>query len=567
MNEDKILTIEESDISIEDLLKMSDSKPEEGEIVIGTVVEVNNTSVAIDVGLKSEGLISILEFRDNKVKVGDKLSVLIELIEGPEGHPIVSYRKAQRIKNWTRFAEVYKNSEVIEGKVIKKVKGGFIVDIGETAFLPISQTSLRRDERNGTLVDQVVKVKIIEIDRRKHNIVVSQRRYTDEQNQKKREEVFSKISENSVVKGVVSGITSFGAFIDLGGVEGLLHISDIAWGRIEKVEDVLKIGQELEVKVTRIDQSNDKISLSLKNLTPHPWENIATKYPVGKAINGKVTSLLPFGAFVELEPGVEGLLHISEISWTEKIKHPQDILKLGEPVEVKVIDIIPEKEKISLSLKRIGINPWEEIKEKYPSGTKVKGVVTNLVPFGAFVKLTEGIEGLIHISDFSWTKKIRHPQEVLDIDEEVTAVVLEVNTEQEKIVLGLKQLAENPYTKYEVGKTVEGKVKKITDFAVFVELETDIEGIIKLSDLAIQKVKDAKEVINEGQWIKAKVLRADMEEHKIMLSIRKYEKERESEEIQKYLNREEEKVTLGDIVKNLPETLIKERAQSENNDE
>ncbi|MFA5859540.1 MAG: 30S ribosomal protein S1 [Elusimicrobiota bacterium] len=570
MDDDKILVVEESDVNIEELLNASDSnKREEREIVNGKVVEINNKSIAVDVGLKSEGVISKEEIGSDIIKIGDVIPVFLEALEGVEGHPVVSYRKAKRISNWNKLDEVFKDAGDIDGKVIRKVKGGYIVDIGgESTFLPLSQTILKRNESNTVnLVDQTVTVKIIELDRRRRNIVVSQRKVKEDENNRKKAELYATISEGSIIKGRVTSITSFGAFVDIGGVEGLLHISDIAWSRIEKVEDIISMNQELELKIVKFDPANDKISLSLKELKAHPWEDISTKFPNGKMVKGKVTSLLPFGAFIELEPGVEGLLHISEISWTEKIRHPQDILKTGDEVEVRILDVIPEKEKISLSLKRIGENPWEAIKQKYPSGTKVKGIVTNLVPFGAFVKLDEGVEGLIHISDFSWTKKIRHPQEILNLDQEVEAVVLEVNPEQEKVVLGLKQLNDNPYTKYQLGATIEAKVKKITEYAVFVELENDIEGIIKISDLSLNKVKDAKEVLNEGQWIKAKVLRVDLEEHKIMLSVKKYEKERETEDIKKYMNRDEDKVTLGDVIKLSSDTLLNDKPKSESNDE
>lgn len=554
MSEEELLVIEDSieGMNLEEMMNFS-SGPEEGKIIEVPVVEVGAQHVVVDLGLKSEGVISIEEFFGQEVRAGEIISVFLQSREGEDGHPVISYRQAQRMKNWENISDIFQKNVGIEGIVSGKVRGGFIVDLGESAFLPSSQVLPRRKERFESIIGKKIWVKILEFDRKKRNIVVSQRKYWEDINEKKRAELMTKIQENAIIEGKVSGITSFGAFVDIGGVEGLVHISDISWNRIGKVEDILKIGQTVTVKVMKYDDNMTKIALSLKELTPHPWQDIETKFPAGKIIPGKVTSLTPFGAFVEIEEGVEGLLHISEISWTENVKHPQEVLSVGQVLNLRILNVNREEEKISLSLKKAEDNPWDEIKLKYPSGSKVKGTVTSLLPFGAFVKLPEGLEGLIHISDFSWLKKIRHPQEMLEVGEEVESVVIEVNPVEEKIVLGLKQMIENPFLKYETGNNVKGKVRKITDFGVFVELEPEIEGIIRTNELSIHKFQHPKEVVQEGEIITAKVIKSDSEERKILLSIKKYEKEKEKEEIQKYLNLGEERITLGEIVKDKTE--------------
>lgn len=527
----------------------------EGEIVSARVVEITSQNVIVDLGLKAEGIIPREEFT-HPVSLNEEIFVLLKKKETSAGHPQVSYRLAQLTKTWEKLDQVFRQNSTLEASIGRKVKGGFLVTLKFNpldieAFLPAGEIIGNYKEINRLEPGKKIGVKIIELNAQKKNAVVSQKKYIDA--------FFHNLKEGEIIQGKVKKIVSYGAFINLEsvtpltGMEGLLHISDISWGKVEKVEDFLKIGEEIKVKILKIERSGGqgKISLGLKQLTPYPWENIESKYRIGEIVKGKVTSITKFGVFVKLEPGIEGLAHISELSWTTDFKHPTEIVKTGEALNLRILSIDREKEKISLSLKRTLSSPWEEVKIKYPSGTKINGEVTHLTPFGAFVRLPEGIEGLIHVSDLSWTKRVRHPQEVLQVGMKIETIVLEVIPEKEKIVLGLKQLTPDPYLKYQAGTNVQGKISGINDFGIFLELEPGIEGMIHFSEIFLPKGKNLKETFKIGEPIYAKIIRVNPKERKIALSIKKYEKEKEWQEMSKYLNRKDNIATLGEIVENL----------------
>ena len=552
----------DSKSKMEDLLNHLE-EIREGKVVTGKVVQTMGESVLVDVGLKTEGVLMksevIAPSGELRVKVGDEIEVFLEKREDGFGRPLISFKKAEMVRTWDRIRDAYTTQKEILGKIVKKVKGGMMVDLGgpisiseegtglAEAFMPASQAGYPPVKNLDSVIGQVVPLRIIEF-KPKKNIVVSWRLVIEDEVKKKREELLDRIGVGDVLKGTVKNITKFGAFIDLGGIDGLLHIGDISWGRLEKVEDALKVGEQLDVKVLAFDRKKEQISLGLKQLEPHPWENIQQKYPVDSTPTGKVTGILPYGAFVELEPGIEGLVHVSEMSWTERIRHPREVLKVGDMVKVRVLSIHQENRKLSLGLKQIQPNPWAQAKEKYPPGTRITGTVTHLAPFGAFVKLEEGVEGMIHVSDISWTKKLKHPGQVLKQGDGVEAVVLDINVEGEKISLGLKQKSTNPYEKYVVGKNVQGKVVHITDFGAFVNLEPGIEGLIHISQVAKHKVKDIKDVLKVGDKVWARIIKIDPQQMIVDLSIKEYIKAQERAEMEKYIEQEFPKATLGEIL-------------------
>jgi len=535
----------------------------EGKIVTGKVVQIKAESVLVDVGLKTEGVLKKEELinasRNLMVRVGDEIEVFLEKREDLFGRPLISFKKAEILKTWDRIREAYTTQKEILGKIVRKIKGGMMVNLGESvstleeekglaeAFMPASQVGYPPVKNLESVIGQVVPLRVIEF-KPKKNVVVSWRLVVEDEVKKKRKDLLEKTNIGDVLRGTVKSITKFGAFIDLGGIDGLLHIGNITWGRIKKVEDVLKIGEQLDVKVLAFNRDKEQISLGLKQLEPHPWENIRDRYPVDSTPTGKVTGLLHYGAFVELEPGIEGLIHVSEMSWTEKIRHPREVLKIGDMVKVRVLSIDEEKRKLSLGLKQIQPNPWAQAKEKYPGGTRLTGTVTHLAPFGAFVKLEEGIEGMIHVSDISWTKRLKHPGQVLKEGDQVEAVVLDIDVEAEKISLGLKQKSENPYEKYLVGSNVQGKVTRLANFGAFVELEPGIEGLIHISQAAKGRVKDIKDVLEVGNRVWAKIIRVDPQQMVVDLSIKEYIKAQERAEIEKYIEQEIPKATLGEIL-------------------
>ena len=551
-----------ADSKMEKLLDDLD-KIREGKIVTGKVVQIKGESLLVDVGLKTEGVIKREDVTAPsgklKVKVGDKIEIFLEKREDAFGRPVISLKKAEMVKTWDRIRDAYTTQKEILGKIVKKIRGGMMVDLGgpdsileegkglAEAFMPASQVGYPPVKDLDSVIGQVVPLRVIEF-KPERNIVVSWRLVIEDEVKKKREELLNKISVGDVLKGSVKNTAKFGAFIDLGGIDGLLRIGDITWGRLEKVEDALKVGEQLDVKVLAFSREKKQISLGLKQLEPHPWENIREKYPVDSTPTGRVTAILPYGAFVELEAGIEGLIHVSEMSWTERIRHPREVLKVGDVVKVRILSIDEEKKKLSIGLKQIQPNPWAQAKEKYPPGTRLTGTITHVAPFGAFVKLEEGIEGMIHVSDISWTKRLRYPGQVLKVGNQVEAVVLDINVEAEKISLGLKQKSKNPYEKYFVGSNVQGKVVHLTNFGAFVELEPGIKGLIHISQAAKGKIKDIKEILKVGDKVWARIIRVDPQQMIIDLSIKEYIKAQERAEMEKYIEQEIPETTLGEII-------------------
>ena len=500
---------------------------EVGSILEGRVVGRRSDEVIIDIGYKSEGVIYLDEFgeRAHQVKRGDKVEVLLEAVEDDAGMVVLSKRKADRIRGWERVISNNQEGDIVRGTAIRKIKGGLLVDIGVPVFLPASQISIRRTGDIADYIGQELECKIIKIDKDRRNIVVSRRKLIEERREEQKKKLLTEIKIGELRKGIVKNITDFGAFIDLGGIDGLLHITDMSWGRISHPSEMLKIDEETEVMILNVDREREKISLGLKQKTPSPWVGIEQKYPVGSRVRGQVVNIVSYGAFVKLEDGVEGLVHISEMSWTRRINHPSELVAIGDTVEVVVLGIDLEKEAISLGMKQTEANPWEVVEEKYPPGTVIKGRVRNLANYGAFIEIEQGIDGLLHISDMSWTKKVGHPSEMLKKGDRVEAVVLSVNQEKKRVALGLKQLRPDPWqeeipSKYHVGDIVRGKVTKLTSFGVFVELEPELEGLLHISELADRKVEAPEEVVQVGDDLEVRVIRVDGRDRKIGLSLR-----------------------------------------------
>ena len=496
-------------------------------VIKGRVVSISGDYVIVDVGLKSEGQIAKEEFDDaGGVTPGDEVEVLLEELEDQNGDLILSKRKADRIRGWEQLLQTKKEGDVVEGKVLRKIKGGLLVDIGVPVFLPASQVDVRRPGELGDYVGKTIRAAVLKIDLERRNIVISRRRFIEIEREEARKTLLTIVKEGDIVKGTVTNIAEFGAFIDLGGIDGLLHITDMSWGRVNHPSDIVKIGQEVEVKVLNIDREREKVALGLKQLEPSPWEEIEKKYPVGARVHGKVVSLMSYGAFVRLEDGIEGLVHVSEMSWTRRVNHPSEIVQVDQDIDVVVLDFNKDKLEISLGLKQCEVNPWDLVAEHYPLGTVITGKVRNLANYGAFVEIETGIDGLLHISDMSWTKKIAHPNEVLKKGDEVKCVVIEVDQEKQRVGLGLKQLSEDPWVEaipsaYRPGMIVKGKVTKITNFGVFVELEDGLEGLLHISELSDQKVENPMDVVKSGQEVDVKILRVDTSDRKIGLSLKR----------------------------------------------
>jgi small subunit ribosomal protein S1 len=494
-------------------------------IITGKVVRVLGSEVVVDIGYKSEGVISTEEFEDaSKIEPGTSIEVLLELIEADTGLMLLSKRKADRQRGWERVIATYKEGDVVKGTVTRKIKGGLLVDIGVPVFLPASQVSIRRAGDIGEFIGKELECKIIKIDESRMNIVVSRRKLIEEQRERARSELLTGLEVGQTRKGVVKNLADFGAFVDLGGIDGLLHITDMSWGRIQHPSEMLKIEQEIEVKVLRFDRERNRIALGLKQLTPSPWEGIETRYPVASRHKGTVVNLMPYGAFVKLEDGVEGLVHVSEMSWTRRVNHPSEVVNINDEVEVVVLDINHNKQEISLGMKQTEANPWSMVEGNYPVGTVIEGQVRNLTNYGAFVELEEGIDGLLHVSDMSWTKKINHPSETLKIGDTVKAVVLSVDAEKKRVALGLKQLNEDPWKhaiprRFSVGDCLSGAVTKSTNFGVFVELEDGLEGLLHISELGPKKVHSPEEVVRVGDKVQVRILKVDPEERKIGLTL------------------------------------------------
>ncbi len=509
---------------------------EEGTIVKGEVVRVDGDAVLVDVNFKSEGQIPASEFMDSsgklKVSVGDRLDVFVVRKNEQEGTITLSYEKAKRMQLFDQLETVQEQNGICKGCILRRIKGGYTVDLGGVeAFLPGSHVDLRPVPDMDALVNQEFEFRVLKINRRRSNVIVSRRVLLEEERDSKRQDLLGTLDESQVVKGRVKNITEYGVFVDLGGLDGLLHITDMSWKRIRHPKELVSLGQELELKVLSFDREHNKVSLGLKQLVSDPWQDITAKFPIGARFNGKVTNLVDYGAFVELEPGVEGLVHISEMSWTRKLRHPSQMVKPGEEVDVVVLGVDQDKKRISLGMKQVRPNPWEVVAEKYPEGTILEGVIKNITEFGMFIGIEDGIDGLIHVSDISWTKKIRHPSEVYQVGETVQAKVLTVDQESEKFTLGVKQLTEDPWSyvpdKYPVDSLAEGVITNITDFGLFVEVEEGIEGLVHVSEISSKKIKSPSELFKEGVSIQAKVIHVSAEERRLGLSIKQLKEEEE----------------------------------------
>ncbi len=500
-----------------------------GTVLKGRVVGHSGDDFLVDVGLKSEGTVPKTEWDNaDEVDVGDAVDVWLESIESDIGTIVLSKRKADRLLNWQRIVATHQEGDEVTGRVMRKIKGGLLVDIGVPVFLPASQVDIRRPGDIGELIGKEIRSKILKIDQERRNIVISRRELIEADRAAAKAKLMAEIEVGQVRKGRVKNLANFGAFVDLGGIDGLLHISDMSWDRVNHPSELLKIDEEIDIKILNIDQAKEKIALGLKQLVENPWEQIESRYPINDRTKGEVVNITNYGAFVKLEPGVEGLVHISEMSWTRRINHPTELLSVGEEIEVVVLDVNKSKQEISLGIKQIEDNPWTRVAEKYPPNTRIRGRVRNMTNYGVFVEIGEGIDGLLHISDMSWTKKISHPSEMLKKNEEIECVVLKVEEEKQRIALGLRQLHEDPWLhavpgNYIPGQIVEGKVTKITNFGVFVELEPDLEGLLHVSELADHKVEDPHDVVKIGDRLQVKILRVDQVDRKIGLSKKRAE--------------------------------------------
>ena len=514
-------------MSTTELAELIDSKfreLREGSIVTGTIQEIRPQVVLVDIGYKSEGAISISEFEDEEIEVGDQIEVLLERLENDEGIVVLSKEKAAHKQNWDKIVGVYRDGGLVKGKVKSVVKGGLMVNVGVEAFLPGSQVDIIPPRDLNEYVGKVYEFKIVKVNDDRKNIVLSRREVIEAERADQRQRFLETVKEGDKVEGIVKNITDFGAFVDLRGMDGLLHITDMSWGRVNHPSEMLHIGQSLEVVILEVDREKERVSLGLKQMTDNPWADIERKYPINSHVKGRVTKLLPYGAFVELEKGVEGLVHVSELSWVKRITRPSDVLKLDQEIEAVVLSISVKEQKISLGVRQLEDNPWADIESRFPIGTVIKGQVLNLTPYGAFVGLEEGIDGMIHVSDMSWTRKINHPSEVLKKGDEVEAIVLEIKKEDQRVSLGIKQLESDPWEsindRFKVGDMVTGQVAKIASFGAFVNLDGDIDGLIHISQLSEDHVERVKDVIKVGDEITARVIKVDSIERRIGLSIK-----------------------------------------------
>jgi len=511
---------------MQDLLAQSSfDKLKEGSIVPGVITEIRANEVVVDIGGKAEGVISANEFADlGELQIGSTIEVILEKLEDREGNPILSYEQAQQKKNWENILLKCQEGTIVPGRVKAKVKGGLIVSIGVDSFLPASHIDIQPPKNLDQYVGQTYDFKVLKINHERQNIVLSRRELIEEQRINKRRDLLEKLQPGQIRKGVVKNITDFGAFIDLDGMDGLLHITDMSWGRIGHPSEMLKQGEEIEVMIIDINREKERVSLGLKQTKNNPWDNIDHKFPVGSKIHGKVVNLVPYGAFIELEPGVEGLVHITEMSWTKRITKPSELLKVGQELDAVVLGIQKEEQKISLGLRQLEPNPWDMVRHNYPVGARVRGKVRNMTTYGAFVELEEGIDGMVHVSDMSWTRKINHPSEMLKKGDEVDAIVLDVDPNQQRISLGMKQLATDPWTDidsfFRIGDVVPGVISKITTFGAFVELKDGIDGMVHISQIQEDRVDKVKDVLKPGQEVTARVIKIDREQRRIGLSIK-----------------------------------------------
>ncbi|MDG1667572.1 MAG: 30S ribosomal protein S1 [Opitutae bacterium] len=511
---------------MEELLKSSTvDNLVEGSIIKGTIIEIRPTEVVIDIGGKSEGIVNANEFVDiSELQVGSELEVFLEKLEDKEGNPVVSFDKAEQKKNWEKIVENCEEGSIIQGRVRSKVKGGLIVSIGVDSFMPASQIDVQPPKNLDQYVGQTYDFKVIKINLDRKNIVVSRRELIEEQRMEKRRALLDEVKPGDTRRGQVKNITDYGAFVDLDGLDGLLHITDMSWGRIQHPSEMVKQGEEIEVMIIEIDRDRERVSLGLKQLANNPWEKIEEKYPIGATVSGKVVNLVPYGAFIEIEEGVEGLVHVTELSWTKRISKPSEVLRIGEEIQAVVLGVQKEEQKISLGTRQLDTNPWDMARHNYPVGARVRGKVRNLTTYGAFVELEEGIDGMVHVSDMSWTRKINHPSEMVKKGDEVDALVLDVDADSQRISLGMKQLATDPWdeieTHFKIGDMVKGKVSKITSYGAFVELDNDIDGLVHISQISEERVEKIKDVLNADDEVTARVIKIDKDDRRIGLSIK-----------------------------------------------
>ena len=510
--------------TLADLIAGSFRELSEGSIVKGKILEIKPQVILVDIGYKSEGAIPSNEFEDEDIQVGDEVEVLLERLENDEGMVVLSKEKAAHRQNWEKIYNVFKDGGLVKGKVKSVVKGGLMVNVGVEAFLPGSQIDIIPPKDLNEYVGKVFEFKIVKINDERKNIVLSRREVIEAERAEQRQKFLDGVTPGDKVIGIVKNITDFGAFVDLNGMDGLLHITDMSWGRLNHPSEMLGIGQKIEVQILEVNREKERVSLGLKQLQNNPWENIEARYPVGQRVRGKVTKLVAYGAFVEVEEGVEGLVHVSELSWTKRIARPSDVLTVGQEIEASVLGINKEERKISLGVRQLDTNPWDDIDARYPIGTQMKRAVRNLTAYGAFVELEEGIDGMIHVSDLSWTRKINHPSELLKKGQEVDAVVLGIDKANQRISLGMKQLDTDPWsiidTRFKVGDVVKGRVAKIASFGAFVELEDDIDGLVHISQISEDRIEKVKDKLNVGDEVEARVIKVDKVERRIGLSIK-----------------------------------------------
>ncbi|MDR1520602.1 MAG: 30S ribosomal protein S1, partial [Planctomycetota bacterium] len=499
---------------------------EPGSIVKGRVTRVTREDVVVDINYKAEGIVPILEFGQGGIpEVGDEIEVLLEEIDEENGEIVLSKRKADRIRNWERIMERHDIGDIVKGRALRKIKGGLLVDIGVPVFLPASQVDIRRSADVSEYIGRELECKIIKIDRDRRNIVLSRRKMLEEDRERRKADVLKSLVQGELRRGVVKNITDFGAFVDLGGIDGLLHITDMSWGRVSHPTEVVKLDQQIEVKVLDFDLQRERISLGLKQAKESPWENISERFPIGSRHTGPVVNIMPYGCFVKLADGIEGLVHISEMSWTRQVSHPSELVNVGDNVEVVILDINKDKHELSLGMKQTEENPWTQVEAKYPIGTIIEGKVRNMTNYGAFIELEEGIDGLLHLNDMSWTKKFAHPTALLKKGDSVRAVVLAVDQERKRVTLGIKQLEDDPWAaripeKYHPSDIVKGTVTKLTNFGAFVEIESDLEGLLHISEMADRKIEKPEEVVKVGDSVTVMIINVDLAERKIGLSLR-----------------------------------------------
>ncbi|MDL1964643.1 MAG: 30S ribosomal protein S1 [Deltaproteobacteria bacterium] len=556
---------DDSMANLMDMYEESFKRFAEGELVTGKIISVDKDYVLVDIGYKSEGQIRINEFKDENgeihVNIGDKVEVMVEFWDEEEERVILSKEKAAKVKVWEAIKKTYDEEGTVEGVILARVKGGFSVDIGVQAFLPGSQADLRPIHNLDELVGKNLEFKILKYNRKRSNIVLSRRAILEHEREAKRASTLEAIHEGKVVDGVVKNITEYGVFVDLGGVDGLLHITDISWGRVKHPSELFSVGDKISVKILSLDMERERVSLGMKQLVDDPWLAAAEKYSVGSRITGKVVSLTDYGAFIELEEGIEGLIHVSEMSWTRKIRHPSKVVSIGEMVDAVVLDIKPESRRISLGMKQVVPNPWDVISEKYPIGTTIEGKIKNITDFGLFIGIDEGIDGLVHISDISWTKRIKHPSELYKKGDMLQAIVLDIERNNERFSLGIKQLQNDPWKtvaeRYEVGKEITGIITNITDFGIFVELEEGIEGLVHVSEISKEKIKTPVGKFKVGDVITSKVMNINSEERRIGLSVKRLEVDDEQSLLSEYVNNMKPATsTFGEILReNLQDKL------------